>query len=225
MPPEVRGNHPTGAENWSTQPKSPEKNQGLRAFMELRTAANQSGTWETIADKMVQILDRSLHLMDDPKQVEQAKRMLTDTRINTPAVQQALQRIENQLHNLGVRPTEAAPLPSAEVVPLPSAEAVEAGAETFDDNPPETATVEVVSPADQYEQGRAEVMRDTMSELVADIKKGRTGSAIDLSNKIGRWRQEIASFGNEILRTRLEMEITEAETVANGIPDARRRAA
>lgn len=173
---------------------------------EINQALRQPGTAETKAAKIVAALDRGLNSLNDPAELKKIQDILVKNGVLTDDVRRIMTQLDNAIHNAG-----------AEI----NSEQIEG----YENDSPESPTVEMSNPTDQYESGRAEIIRDTMRELTDDIKRGKTGSAIDLTNKIDRWRQEIKAFGNDILRTRLEIELDDATKIAREIPAARKRAA
>lgn len=184
------------------------EHQAAQTLFEVKAAIASAGTAETKAQQIVAALDKGLGSLTNPEDMRAIQDALVANGALTADVRRVMGQLDNAIHNAGKGVETAQEQISVERT-----------------TEPEMPTVEMRSPSDTYEQERASVMRDTMSELLDDINKGRSGSAIDLGKKINRWRQEVSGFGNTALRTRLEMEINDAETRINGISDARRRAA
>lgn len=181
-----------------------------QTLAEIKKIAISNGTAETKAELIIAALDSGLDTLTKAADIKVIQETLVNNGILTPDVRRVMAQLDNALHNLSNQESEASP-----VTP-----------EQFSknrDTEPELPTVEMVSPTAQYEQDRSEIIRDTIRELTEDIKNGKNGSAVDLAKKVARWRGEIDTFKNDLLRTRLNREIDDAERVATGITDARRR--
>lgn len=183
-----------------------------QTLTEIKKIAISNGTAETKAAQIIAALDSGLGTINNPADIKSIQETLISNGVLTPDVRRVMTQLDNALHNL-------------------ASEAGESGVDSSEQTPdnrdtqPELPTVEVVDPTAKYEQDRSEIIRDTLKELTDDIKRGRAGSAVDLAKKVARWRTEIDAFNNDLLRTRLTNEINDAEQVATGIADARRRIA
>lgn len=182
-----------------------QERQRAQTQLEINQALAQPGTAETKAAKLVAALDKGLNSLNNADELKKIQTILVENGVLNNDVRRVMTQLDNAIHNA-------------------SAETGQEQPESYS-NESEDSTVEMQNPTDQYESDRAEIIRDTVQELTDDIKRGKTGSAIELNNKLDRWRQEINAFGNDILRTRLEIELDDAAKIAREIPAARKRAA